>query len=166
MEAKEAICTFEATKGNPGPIIGFAEFFENEDGTSVFVRYRVHGLTPGKHGMHVHTLGNIALKSGSSVCGHFIGDCDKCRPDDVLQEIGMIGDGSELSVNAPGGVAEGSYNDSSIRISRGINSILGRSLIIHGIYDDPNPRAAQCVIGLKNPQGNIFFSKSQHFSLL
>ena len=57
------------------------------------------GLAPGAHTWHVHRLGDISSDDGSSLMGHFIGDCSEefpCREFEVrgedeppvLQEVG------------------------------------------------------------------------------
>ena len=70
-------------------------------------------------------------------------------PGEVLDEVGMIGDGAKISSLAPGGgdaptVAGGSFTDSGLALN-GLNSIVGRAIVIHATSG--GARVAQCVVG-------------------
>ena len=96
--------------------------------------YDVFGLSSGHHGFHVHTWGDITSGDGSSVGGHFVGNCSAespCRPLGVLQEVGNLFDGAGLTADVYGAVS-GMRRDGVIRLGGSVDSILGRSLIIHG----------------------------------
>lgn len=53
---------------------------------------------------HVHTKGDTCLSDGTSVGGHFVGDCVSCRPDGALQEVGLLNNGTAIHVSIFGGV--------------------------------------------------------------
>lgn len=95
----------------------------------------------------MHYYGDIADTGAMRTGGHYIGDCgddDPCRPEGVLQEVGMLGDGYLISVEKD--IAVGSFRDSIIKLS-GKDSIIGRSIVVHGNEINSAARVAQCVIG-------------------
>jgi hypothetical protein len=72
--------------------------FESVSG-GLSVRWAIAGLsatTPGNgHSMYIHQAGNISDSVlGLSVLGHFIGNCSSCRPANLPQEVGLIGNGA------------------------------------------------------------------------
>lgn len=112
--------------------------------------YEVTGLSLGTHTFHVHEFGDLfgGESNALSTGGHFVGDCAVCRPDEP-QEVGRLGNGTHLiSATDDGGVstASGEFVDNTAKLN-GVNSIVGRSIVIHGIEGDSGARAAMCVIG-------------------
>lgn len=98
-------------------------------------------LSPGEHGWHIHDFGDLAAGSyGQYTGGHFIGTVPAER-----QEVGLIGDGAKIVADA-GGFSFGSINDKYMELE-GKNSILGRSIVIHGTATNSSARVAMCVIG-------------------
>ena len=143
-EVTSATCYFDETSLATEPVEGTVAFTQTSEGV-VKVEYTITGLDAGNHGFHVHQLGNILSDDGSSVEGHFVGHCHgTCRPSGVLQEVGLLDDGRLIT--SSGSIAAGTFDDTVIELN-GKNSIIGRSLVIHGIRDNASPRAAQCVIG-------------------
>lgn len=145
-----AKCVFEATDNNADSTLsGVATFTESADGSSIHVVLEVTGLAGSVHKMHVHEWGDIRGSDGTSVGGHFVGvGCTECRPaatGNAISEIGALNDDRPL-VEAGGGVVTADFSDPYIKL-RGPNSVIGRSLIIHGVEGDSGVRAAQCVIG-------------------
>ena len=109
------------------------------------------GLAEGDHGWHVHTFGDVSSPVGTAVGGHFVGDCDGCRPADKLQEAGLLNDGIPLVANDAGEI-NFSYVETEAKAT-GVNSIIGRSVIIHGDGENSGARVAQCVIGRASEAG-------------
>eukprot|EP01006_Ploeotia_vitrea_P036930 TRINITY_DN66072_c7_g2_i1.p1 TRINITY_DN66072_c7_g2~~TRINITY_DN66072_c7_g2_i1.p1 ORF type:complete len:2196 (-),score=1193.92 TRINITY_DN66072_c7_g2_i1:2860-8910(-) len=150
-EVRFATCQFHPTSKNADQTQAMGYMTFNVTGTgatqNVTVKWNVCKLSPGEHKFHVHAHGDVFSPDGSGATGHFIGECRDCRPSSSLaQEIGMIGNGA-VKINAAGdGCASGELNDDVLQLN-GINSILGRSVVIHGIAGDPAPYAATCVIG-------------------
>ena len=109
--------------------------------------YNVDGLSEGNHGFHVHTWGNIEASDGSSVGGHFVGDCvaTDCRPGTDPEEVGNLWDGAGIDAGG-GGRAVGMRLDSVITLE-GSRSVLGRSIVVHGEVGDTSIRVGQCVVG-------------------
>lgn len=122
----------------------------------VWVFALIRGLTPGKHGFHIHTYGDERLADGTSTGGHFT------NPDGTIIPHGFPsstprhwGDLGNVHANA-GGVASYVHRDGVISIP----SIIGRAITIHAGEDkgpafqptgDSGARVATCVIGIANP---------------
>lgn len=66
-ETTKAIAVLKPTEGNK--VWGWVTF--TKDGDKVKVVGDIEGLTPGKHGFHVHEYGDCSAKDGASAGGHF-----------------------------------------------------------------------------------------------
>lgn len=98
----------------------------------VEVKGKVVGLTPGKHGFHVHEFGDCSAHDGSSAGGHFDPDGKKHGgPKDTERHVGDLGN---IDANADG-IAEFTRQDKMIALNGG-HSIIGRSVIVHAKADD------------------------------
>ena len=88
----------------------------------------VTGLTPGKHGFHVHEFGDCSMMDGTCAGGHFNPDgMPHAGPDAAKRHVGDFGN---LEADAEGN-AHYSRVDKLITLS-GPHSIIGRSIIVHG----------------------------------
>ena len=96
----------------------------------------------------VHTYGDVSDSGGLATGGHFVGTCNGCRPAGALQEVGLLNNGKPLSVT--GNIGRASFVDLAATL-RGVNSIIGRSVVIHNNGTNSTAgagiRVAQCVIG-------------------
>lgn len=152
MASESAIAVIVPTKGNN--TAGYVTFQEVKGG--VLVSGKISGLTPGKHGFHVHQFGDLRLSNGTSAGGHFnpTGH-DHGSPDAATRHIGDLGN-IEADSN---GVAEFSFIDSQLKFD-GAASIIGRGLIVHAGEDDlssqptgaAGARVGMAVIGYSNPE--------------
>lgn len=105
--------------------------FEQADCTGpVSITGSLNGLAAGKHGWHIHTLGNAGAGCGSAFTGgHWnpfnapLGDKNDGRK---KREVGQIGN-VECDENANCDVND---SDALIRL-HGLRSIIGRSLVVH-----------------------------------
>jgi hypothetical protein len=81
-----------------------------------------------------------------STGGHFVGACNSCRPAGSLQEVGLLDDGKPLVVS--GASVTYSFIETQAKL-RGVNTIVGRGVIIHGDGSSAGAgvRMAQCAIG-------------------
>jgi superoxide dismutase, Cu-Zn family len=96
----------------------------------VKVSYDIKGLKNGKHGFHIHEIGD------------FKGDCVKAGPHfnplghnhsgrkNKKRHLGDLG-----NVNTGDGKTKGSFIDNKISLS-GKHTIIGRSVIVHELKDD------------------------------
>jgi superoxide dismutase, Cu-Zn family len=130
--------------------------FEAENG-GVRLRGSIRGLTPGKHGFHVHEYGDLTDgREGLSAGDHFApGNTQHGRPTDAHRHVGDLGN---VTANAEG-VANVDIFDRMLRLD-GDHSIIGRSIVVHRDEDkftqpsgDSGPRVAIGVIGIAKPAG-------------
>jgi Cu-Zn family superoxide dismutase len=125
-------------------------------GQAVEIKGRITGLTPGKHGFHIHQYGDLSdMQAGKSAGDHFNpAGHQHGRPDAPERHAGDLG-----NVEADeDGVATIQMRDSMIRLN-GPQSILGRSVVVHAAEDkftqpsgDAGDRIALGVIGIANPE--------------
>lgn len=125
----KAIAIINPTSGSS--VSGTITFTENHDG-SVNVEGTIKGLSPGKHGMHIHEYGDCSDPKAMSAGGHFAGahPTHGAQTDNVRHQ-GDLGN----AVANEQGVATISLKDTHLKLSGGQN-IIGRSLIVHEKEDD------------------------------
>jgi Cu-Zn family superoxide dismutase len=105
--------------------------FEQEGLGPTSVEGEIKGLNPGKHGFHVHALGDTT--NGCMSTGpHFNPkSLEHGAPEDDVRHAGDLG-----NVTAgEDGVAKVSLKDVQIPLS-GVDSIIGRAVVVHGDPDD------------------------------
>ncbi len=125
---EKAVCTLQPTEGNN--VSGTVTF--TKVGESIKIVADLEGLTPGKHGFHIHENGDCSSPDGSSAGGHFNPTNKKHgAPDDSERHVGDLGN-IEADEN---GNAHLEMSDSEISFS-GQNSIIGRGIIVHAGEDD------------------------------
>jgi len=128
-EFDELVAVIHPTEGND--ISGVVRFTREDDG--VRVHAEVHGLdAESLHGFHIHEFGDCTSSDGTSAGGHFDPHgSEHGAPTDEDRHVGDLG-------NLPAdenGVAEVNYVDEKLSFD-GIDSILGRGLIVHADEDD------------------------------
>ncbi|HKI36245.1 MAG TPA: superoxide dismutase family protein [Gemmataceae bacterium] len=147
---KKAVCVLTPTKASKGDVHGTVTFTQTDDG--VEITGEITGLTPGKHGFHVHEFGDLGSADGMATGGHFNPDMHKHGgPEDKERHAGDFGN----IVANEDGKATIKMTDKLIALS-GAHSILGRALIVHAKADDlktqpsgdAGARIAQGVIGV------------------
>ncbi len=143
-----AVSVIYATAGNTAS--GVITFSKAAEGVNVSVEMK--GLTPGKHGFHIHEFGDCSAADGTSAGGHFNPDGhDHAGQDAPVRHAGDLGN---IDADASGN-AKFEFLDKQIRLNRP-NSIVGHSIIIHEKEDDmktqptgnAGPRVACGVIGM------------------
>jgi superoxide dismutase, Cu-Zn family len=147
-EITKAICVLYPTQGNN--VSGIITFTSTPDG--VMVKGDIHGLTPGKHGFHIHECGDCSAADASSAGGHFNpSNMQHGAPMDMNRHEGDMGN---IEADASGN-AHIEYTDKMMSLN-GPNSIIGRGIIVHRDADDlktqptgnAGPRVACGVIGI------------------
>ncbi len=116
-----------------GTVRGTVDFVEVAEGLRIFAN--IQGLSPGKHGIHVHEYGDLS-DQGMAAGGHY-------NPDDVkhgfVVEDGFKeahpGDFGNLTADENGD-AELELFVPGLRLSGGKYNIAGRAIIIHEDEDD------------------------------
>ena len=99
----------------------------------VKVHYRITGLTPGKHGFHIHEKGDLSAPDLTSAGGHFNPGMHKHGgPDGDMRHGGDLG-----NITADDkGVAEGDVTAMGVTLDDSKTGILGRSIVVHEKGDD------------------------------
>lgn len=124
----KAICTLHPTEGNETS--GIVSFTKTD--TGIVVEAEVNGLTPGKHGFHVHQYGDCSSPDATSAGGHFNPQgTDHAGPHDDMRHVGDLGN---LEADTSG-YAKLTFVDKKIAF-KGENSIIGRGIIVHAGEDD------------------------------
>jgi Cu-Zn family superoxide dismutase len=98
----------------------------------VRIEGEITGLTPGKHGFHVHEKGDCSAPDAASAGGHFNPThMDHGGPANHDRHVGDLG-----NIKADNnGKAKFNFNDKIIQLA-GEESILDKSLILHADPDD------------------------------
>ncbi len=105
--------------------------FEKVDG-GVRVTGEIKGLTPGKHGFHIHEYGDCSAEDGTSAGGHFNPtDMPHAMPSAEKRHVGDLG-----NIGAgDAGTVQLDFVDPVLMLN-GPTSILGRGVIVHEKEDD------------------------------
>src|SRR5437763_2848194 len=150
-DTRKAIAVLHPTSGNN--VSGTVTF--TASGNEVKVIADVTGLTPGKHGFHVHEFGDCSSPDGNSAGGHFNPTHKQHgAPDAADRHAGDLGN---IEADASG-KARLDWKDKAMKLS-GPDSIVGRSVIVHEKEDDlktqptgnAGGRVACGVIGVAKP---------------
>jgi Cu-Zn family superoxide dismutase len=123
-----AVAVIHPTRGSN--VNGIVRFVEVEGGVRVTGEFQ--GLKRGKHGFHIHELGDCSASDGTSAGGHY-NPMGKSHggPDAVHRHVGDLGN---ITADKSG---HASYDrvDSHLSLN-GPYSIVGRAIIIHAGEDD------------------------------
>jgi len=150
-DVTKAIAVLKPTDGNK--VWGWVTF--TKDGDKVKVVGDIEGLTPGKHGFHVHEFGDCSAKDGTSAGGHFN---PKSSPHAAHESSPRhVGDLGNIEAGADGKVHI-DLTDSMMKLDGG-DSIIGRGVIVHAAADDlksqpagnAGARQACAAIGIAKP---------------
>jgi Cu-Zn family superoxide dismutase len=127
--SSKAIAVLHPTAGNK--VSGTVTFTPAADGVQVHAE--ITGLTPGKHGFHVHEFGDCSATDLSSAGGHFNPtNQPHAGPDAAARHEGDMG-----NVEADGsGNAKLDYVDHQISLANDAKSAIGRSVVVHAKPDD------------------------------
>jgi superoxide dismutase, Cu-Zn family len=150
-EPTKAIAVLHPTKDSK--VAGMVTF--TKIGDEIKVIGDVTGLTPGKHGFHIHEFGDCSSPDGKSAGGHFNPANSPHAGHDVMQR--HVGDLGNIEADNSG-KAHLELTDKMMTMS-GPNSIIGRGLIVHEKADDlktqptgdAGGRLACGVIGVAKP---------------
>ena len=150
-EPTKAIAVLHPTKGSN--VEGTVSF--TKAGDEIKVVADLTGLTPGKHGFHIHEFGDCSSPDGKAAGGHFNpGKSPHAGHDATPRHVGDLGNIEADS----SGKAHLELTDKMMTMS-GENSIIGRGLIVHEKADDlktqptgdAGGRVACGVIGVAKP---------------
>jgi superoxide dismutase, Cu-Zn family len=135
------------------PVRGTVTFVKVDGGIKITAD--ITGLTPGKHGFHIHEFGDCSAPDFTSAGPHFmVAGESHGAPSEPSSHQGDMGN----LVADTNGIAHMEWVDPHISFD-GPNSILGRSVVVHEKEDDlktqptgnSGARIACGVIGLAKP---------------
>jgi Cu-Zn family superoxide dismutase len=127
-QGRHAMAELNPTAGNN--VRGTVHFYETAKGVHVVAS--VSGLTPGKHGFHIHESGDCSAPDASSAKGHFNpAGMKHGGPHDAERHAGDFGN---LVADASGN-AKANFTDNHITFD-GPTSIIGKGVIVHEKEDD------------------------------
>ena len=150
-EPSKAIAVLHPTKGSN--VEGTVTFTKSGDGVKVVAD--ISGLTPGKHGFHIHEFGDCSSPDGKAAGGHFNPtNSPHAGPEVTPRHEGDLGN---LEADSSG-KAHLELTDNMMAMS-GDKSIIGRGVIVHAKEDDlksqpvgnAGGRVACGVIGIAKP---------------
>jgi Cu-Zn family superoxide dismutase len=123
---KKAVAVLKGTSA----VEGVVQLFQEDDGPTT-VTVKITGLTPGKHGFHLHEFGDTT--NGCISTGPHFNPDGKTHgaPEDEVRHAGDLGN----IVAGPDGVAEVTITDTQIPLG-GPLSVVGRALVVHELEDD------------------------------
>lgn len=109
---------------------GIVNFIKEKNG--IRIKAEINGLTPGKHGFHIHEFGDCACADGTCTGSHYNPtNQPHGGPHSPQQHVGDFGN---VVANEEGNAI---YNELNTHISlNGPHSIIGRGIIIHADEDD------------------------------
>jgi len=138
-------------------ISGFLSLSQATEDAPTIIEGELTGLTPGKHGFHVHVFGDLSM--GLTSCAGIFNPFGKNHgaPED---EERMVGDLGNLEVD-DAGKCKVQISDRILKLI-GPHSVIGRSLVVKAGEDDlgrgghelsmttgnSGPRAAGGVVGI------------------
>lgn len=123
-----AVSVLHPTEGNK--VHGTVWFKQTDEGVQVTAK--VEGLTPGKHGFHIHQFGDATAPDGTSAGGHFNPmKADHAGPMTEMRHAGDLGN----LVADDEGVATYEWTDPDLKF-HGPTSFIGRGVVVHAGEDD------------------------------
>src|SRR5438034_2068239 len=125
----KAVAVLHPTAGNK--VSGTVTFTEVADGVQVHAE--IMGLTPGKHGFHVHEFGDCSVADACSA-GVLFNPTNQphAGPDAAARHEGDMG---SVEADASGN-AKLDYVDHQISLTNDAKSAIGRSVVVHAKPDD------------------------------
>jgi len=150
-EPTKAIAVLHPTKGST--VEGTVTFSKSGDEMTIVAD--ITGLTPGKHGFHIHEFGDCSSPDGKAAGGHFNPTNNPHAGHNVAQR--HEGDMGNIEADSSG-KAHLELTDTMMTMS-GEKSIIGRGVIVHEKADDlksqptgdAGGRVACGVIGIAKP---------------
>lgn len=135
---KKSISAIAVFNNNCSKISGYCLLSEVYDSRGYFTKTKIQinleGLTPGKHGFHIHESGNL-LEGCKSCCAHFNPYNTKHGGINDSLHKRHLGDLGNIEANKNGIVNTIIY-DRYIRLSGTTRNVIGRSIVVHQNEDD------------------------------
>jgi Cu-Zn family superoxide dismutase len=149
----EGVAVLLPTAGHS--VHGIVRFTSHPQGVAVHVR--IEGLSQRtRHGFHVHEFGDCSAADASSAGPHY--DPTNNSPGRHQHGMRPLGDLDDLRAD-PQGRVEVKFIARRLSIAGPTNPILGRALVLHASFEDPNDPLSQSgdriacgTIGVLSPQ--------------
>jgi superoxide dismutase, Cu-Zn family len=133
-------------------VTGHASFTETSAGVEVLIN--VAGATPGKHGVHIHQVGDCSAADAESAGDHW--NPDGASHGAPGMRVRHAGDFGNIVVGADGR-GELKYLAPDLSVAPGPKAVTGHAIVIHGNADDltsqpagnAGPRVACGVIAIR-----------------
>lgn len=126
-QSKKAFVLMQGTSG----VSGNVTLSQSSCTEPVFIEVNIIGLSPGKHGFHIHEKGDLS-DGCASTGGHY--NPEKAThggPNDQVRHIGDLGNiGADED-----GIAKTSFSDTVVSMY-GLYSVIGRAFVVHAGVDD------------------------------
>lgn len=121
------MCVLNSSQGVTGTVK-----FSQREGHKVRIQANITGLTPGKHGFHIHEWGN--LTNGCVTAGPHYNPFGKTHagPADEVRHVGDLGN----VIAGEDGKAALDIEDRLIMIYGAQGNVVGRSVVVHAGVDD------------------------------
>src|SRR3569833_1563370 len=123
-------------KNAQGETVGTAKFLSTANGVKVSLK--VSQLTPGEHGIHVHTVGKCEAPGFTTAGGHFNPTSAHHGAKNSQDPHPHVGDLENLTVKQ-NGKASATFTINGATLADGQNSLFhegGTALVIHAKADD------------------------------
>ncbi|KAI8099605.1 copper/zinc superoxide dismutase [Halteromyces radiatus] len=123
----KAVCV---VRGNTD-VTGTIKFVQESENDPTTIEASLSGLTPGKHGFHVHEFGDNT--NGCISAGAHFNPFGKTHgaPEDENRHVGDLGN---VVADAKGN-ATLKVTDNQIKLI-GVHSVIGRTIVVHADEDD------------------------------
>ncbi len=128
QQVMKAVAVLNPVSGSG--VTGVVTFTKVDNGIKVVAD--LQGLTPGKHGFHVHQWGDCTAPTGDSAGGHF--NPEGKQHGAPASNERHVGDFGNITAGSDG-KAHYEWTDQMIAFA-GRDSIIGRGLIVHANPDD------------------------------
>ena len=126
----ECVAVLNPDKNIPkNSVHGVVEFIQRPK--HMDIKYRIHNLTDGEHGFHIHKCGDLT-KGCSSGCSHF--NPSNCNHGGLKSRKCHAGDLG--NIKSKGRLAHGTIKTNKITLKKSIRNIIGRMIIVHADRDD------------------------------
>ncbi|CAA2986823.1 superoxide dismutase [Cu-Zn], chloroplastic [Olea europaea subsp. europaea] len=143
--SKKAVAVLKGTSN----VEGVVTLNQEADGPTT-VKVRVTGLTPGKHGFHLHEFGDTTNGCISTGAHFNPNGLTHGAPEDEVRHAGDLGN----IVADTNGVAEATIVDNQIPLS-GPNSVVGRAFVVHELEDDLGKGGHELSLSTGNAGGRL-----------
>ena len=102
-------------------------------GTGVHFTGTVTGLTPGKHGFHIHETGDCSAPDATSAGGHFNPEGKAHGAPNAPEH--HAGDLGNIEADSSG-TAKVDIHGGGLTLGSDANSVMGKAIIVHAAEDD------------------------------